>query len=181
MASSNSSKIASKAPKAKSKPKQSQSQSQSQYEAPVSANFSSSTASSAVVDYDHETYLQLVSGSSPGPPATPIGTASAASAAAATGMNPGKKNKIIPKTANQVYREVCIILFFFFFYMLLLLPMPARVFYSGSRNMVNILSQERTRRLTTRALDPAILDPRGDPSSVDFECAEIQRKKDRLQ
>lgn len=29
-------------------------------------------------------------------------------------MNPEKKNKIIPKTANQVYREVCIILILFF-------------------------------------------------------------------
>jgi hypothetical protein len=40
------------------------------------------------------------------------------------------------------------------------------------------LLQERARRRTTRALDPAILDPQGDPSPIDFECAEVQSKRD---
>ncbi|KAL3464675.1 hypothetical protein BJX64DRAFT_88028 [Aspergillus heterothallicus] len=31
-----------------------------------------------------------------------------------------------------------------------------------------------------RALNPAISDPRGDPSPNDFECAESQREKDRF-
>ncbi|EAU36451.1 predicted protein [Aspergillus terreus NIH2624] len=43
-----------------------------------------------------------------------------------------------------------------------------------------IYREERARRRTTRALDPAILDPQGDPSPVDFECAENQGVKERL-
>ncbi|OJJ57554.1 hypothetical protein ASPSYDRAFT_90837 [Aspergillus sydowii CBS 593.65] len=31
-----------------------------------------------------------------------------------------------------------------------------------------------------RALNPAISDPRGEPSSTDFECAETQRARDRF-
>lgn len=43
-----------------------------------------------------------------------------------------------------------------------------------------IYREERALRRTTRALDPAILDPQGDPSPVDFECAETQGAKERL-
>ncbi|KAF9892000.1 hypothetical protein FE257_002964 [Aspergillus nanangensis] len=43
-----------------------------------------------------------------------------------------------------------------------------------------IYQEERARRRTTRALDPAILDPQGDPSPVDFECAESEGLKDRV-
>ncbi|KAK2785140.1 hypothetical protein FQN52_008626 [Onygenales sp. PD_12] len=35
--------------------------------------------------------------------------------------------------------------------------------------------EERSRHLTTRAHDPAVSDPQNSPSSIDFECAEIQR------
>ncbi|KAL4896767.1 hypothetical protein BDV59DRAFT_199117 [Aspergillus ambiguus] len=42
-----------------------------------------------------------------------------------------------------------------------------------------IYREERARRRTTRALDPAILDPQGDPSPVDFECAENQGWKEK--
>ncbi|ODM22757.1 hypothetical protein SI65_00346 [Aspergillus cristatus] len=52
---------------------------------------------------------------------------------------------------------------------------------SSTKTANQVYREERTRHLTTRALDPAILEPRGDPSSVDFECAEYQRKKDRVQ
>lgn len=31
-----------------------------------------------------------------------------------------------------------------------------------------------------RALNPAISDPRGEPSSIDFECAETQKARDRF-
>ncbi|GIK03082.1 hypothetical protein Aspvir_007151 [Aspergillus viridinutans] len=41
-----------------------------------------------------------------------------------------------------------------------------------------VYREERARRRTTRALDPAILDPQGDPSPIDFECAEVQSKRD---
>lgn len=91
-------------------------------------------SSSSMIGYDHEVYLQLIAG--------------------------GKSST---KTANQVYREVCVLFL-----------------YDGMRKW-RLIGQERTRYLTTRALDPAILEPRGDPSSVDFECAEYQRKKDRFQ
>ncbi|RAQ50459.1 hypothetical protein AFGD_002881 [Aspergillus flavus] len=36
------------------------------------------------------------------------------------------------------------------------------------------------RERTTRALDPAILDPQGEPGPVDFECAEHEGVKERL-
>lgn len=96
MASSDSSKPTSKA----TRPTQ-----QSQYDAPLSANFSS-TASSATVDYDHEIYLQLVSGSDSGSGGS---STSSAAVAAGTATDTGKKKNKAPKTANQVYREVCII------------------------------------------------------------------------
>ncbi|KAF7116679.1 hypothetical protein CNMCM5793_005171 [Aspergillus hiratsukae] len=41
-----------------------------------------------------------------------------------------------------------------------------------------VYREERARRRTTRALDRAILEPQGDPSPVDFECAEVQSKRD---
>ncbi|EAL89499.1 hypothetical protein KXW98_003979 [Aspergillus fumigatus] len=41
-----------------------------------------------------------------------------------------------------------------------------------------VYREERARRRTTRALDPAILEPQGDPSPIDFECAEVQSKRD---
>ncbi|RHZ74728.1 hypothetical protein CDV55_109105 [Aspergillus turcosus] len=41
-----------------------------------------------------------------------------------------------------------------------------------------VYREERARRRTTRALDRAILEPQGDPSPVDFECAEFQSKRD---
>ncbi|PKY07472.1 hypothetical protein P168DRAFT_324879 [Aspergillus campestris IBT 28561] len=66
------------------------------------------------IDYDHETYLQLV----------------------ADGH----------KTPNQVYRE------------------------------------ERARHRTSRSLDPAIIsDPRGEPSSIDFEWAEESQRRSQGQ
>ncbi|PLB40061.1 uncharacterized protein BDW47DRAFT_102178 [Aspergillus candidus] len=66
------------------------------------------------IDYDHETYLQLV----------------------ADGH----------KTPNQVYRE------------------------------------ERARHRTSRSLDPAIIsDPRGEPSSIDFEWAEESQRRSQSQ
>lgn len=80
------SKPASKATKATVK-------SSSQYDAPLSANFSSSLS---VVDYDHEAYLQLVSGSGQG-----LGNAGSSGAGAG-----GLGKKTAPKTANQVCREV---------------------------------------------------------------------------
>lgn len=62
-----------------------------------SANFakSSCSSSSSTIGYDHETYLQLISGSDTGSGAGP-----------STG---GKKTSSPAlKTPNQVYREVCI-------------------------------------------------------------------------
>ncbi|EAW10721.1 uncharacterized protein ACLA_051930 [Aspergillus clavatus NRRL 1] len=41
-----------------------------------------------------------------------------------------------------------------------------------------VYREERVRRRTTRALDRAISDPQGDPSPIDFECAEFQAKRD---
>ncbi|EAW24852.1 uncharacterized protein NFIA_103400 [Aspergillus fischeri NRRL 181] len=41
-----------------------------------------------------------------------------------------------------------------------------------------VYREERARRRTTRALDLAILEPQGDPSPIDFECAEVQSKRD---
>ncbi|KAE8351938.1 hypothetical protein BDV28DRAFT_10575 [Aspergillus coremiiformis] len=40
--------------------------------------------------------------------------------------------------------------------------------------------EERFRQRTTRALDPAILDPQGEPGPVDFECAEHEGVKERF-
>lgn len=85
--------MASSASKSKSKSKA------TYYDAPLSANVSS------VVDYDHEAYLQLVSGSGPG-----LGNAGGSRAAAAAGtgasVGTGSGKKSALKTANQVCREV---------------------------------------------------------------------------
>ncbi|KAE8383541.1 hypothetical protein BDV26DRAFT_287381 [Aspergillus bertholletiae] len=43
-----------------------------------------------------------------------------------------------------------------------------------------VYREERVRQRTTRALDPAILDPQGEPGPVDFECAEHEGVKERL-
>ncbi|PWY95154.1 hypothetical protein BO94DRAFT_531063 [Aspergillus sclerotioniger CBS 115572] len=45
-----------------------------------------------------------------------------------------------------------------------------------------VYRQNIVRRHTTRALDPAVVDPRGqrDPSPLDLEWAESQRARDRL-
>ncbi|KAE8145328.1 hypothetical protein BDV25DRAFT_144749 [Aspergillus avenaceus] len=43
-----------------------------------------------------------------------------------------------------------------------------------------VYREERVRQKTTRALDPAILDPQGEPGPVDFECAEHEGVKERL-
>ena len=77
-------------PASKATPKAAVKSSSRQYDAPLSANVSS------VVDYDHEAYLQLVSGSGHG-----LGNVGSSSAGT-TGL--GKKGA--PKTANQVCREV---------------------------------------------------------------------------
>ncbi|PLB50355.1 hypothetical protein P170DRAFT_142353 [Aspergillus steynii IBT 23096] len=37
--------------------------------------------------------------------------------------------------------------------------------------------EERARQKSTRALDPAISDPQGEPGAIDFECAEKQGER----
>ncbi|KAI9039961.1 uncharacterized protein KD926_008947 [Aspergillus affinis] len=36
--------------------------------------------------------------------------------------------------------------------------------------------EERARQKSTRALDPAISDPQGEPGAIDFECVEMQTR-----
>lgn len=59
---------------------------------PPSANFAKSSSSSTI-GYDHEIYLQLISGSGSG---------------TGSGTGTGGKTSSALKTPNQVYREVCI-------------------------------------------------------------------------
>ncbi|KAH8434898.1 uncharacterized protein LDX57_012529 [Aspergillus melleus] len=37
-----------------------------------------------------------------------------------------------------------------------------------------VYREERARQKSTRALDPAISDPQGEPGAIDFECVEMQ-------
>ncbi|KAL6236231.1 hypothetical protein BDW75DRAFT_117004 [Aspergillus navahoensis] len=69
---------------------------------------------------------------------------------AGTGTPDANKNKKKNKTLNQIYRE--------------------------RRGVCLPYLKEWVRR----ALNPAISDPRGDPSPIDFECAESQRVRERF-
>lgn len=82
------------------------------------------------------------------------------------------RGETIPKTPNQIYREVYI--------SFLPVSRPVHGDKSQRTRLWLIHVQERALRRTTRALDPAILDPQGDPSPVDLECAEREGAKERL-
>ncbi|KAB8236218.1 uncharacterized protein BDW43DRAFT_308484 [Aspergillus alliaceus] len=51
---------------------------------------------------------------------------------------------------------------------------------NAEKTQNQVYREERVRQWTTRALDPAILDPQGEPGPVDFECAEHEGVKERL-
>ncbi|KAA8649892.1 uncharacterized protein ATNIH1004_002571 [Aspergillus tanneri] len=48
---------------------------------------------------------------------------------------------------------------------------------AGAGESVKTANQERARRRKSRALDPAISDPQGEPGAIDFEWAEYQGKE----
>ncbi|KAL4989155.1 hypothetical protein BDW68DRAFT_176276 [Aspergillus falconensis] len=49
-----------------------------------------------------------------------------------------------------------------------------------NKNKNKTLNQIYREEWVRRALNPAISDPRGDPSPIDFECAESQRVRERF-
>ncbi|CBF75833.1 predicted protein [Aspergillus nidulans FGSC A4] len=49
-----------------------------------------------------------------------------------------------------------------------------------NKNKNKTLNQIYREEWVRRALNPAISDPRGDPSPIDFECAESQRIRERF-
>ncbi|OJJ05624.1 hypothetical protein ASPVEDRAFT_862034 [Aspergillus versicolor CBS 583.65] len=51
---------------------------------------------------------------------------------------------------------------------------------AGEEDAVKTPTQIYREKWVRRALNPAISDPRGEPSSIDFECAETQKAKDRF-
>ncbi|KAL4751757.1 hypothetical protein BDW72DRAFT_87295 [Aspergillus terricola var. indicus] len=118
----------------------------------IGANFANDPKAPFSVNYDQEVYLQFMAGEE----------------GAETGSSNANKNKNKNKTLNQIYREVCI---------------------SHYYDLYNLYYPEKTgqavytyhkKEWVRRALNPAISDPRGDPSPIDFECAESQRIRERF-
>ncbi|KAL4933851.1 uncharacterized protein BDV17DRAFT_286658 [Aspergillus undulatus] len=50
----------------------------------------------------------------------------------------------------------------------------------AKKNTYKTPTQKYREEWVRRALNPAISDPRGDPSPIDFECAETQRVRERV-
>ncbi|KAL4941559.1 hypothetical protein BDV06DRAFT_179051 [Aspergillus oleicola] len=115
------------------------------------------------VNYDQEAYSQYMADEEAAAIATAAGTG--------TGTAPGAAAETKKtKTPKQIYREL-----YFSVY-------PRRQNKGGFHTLLlhKRLILVRLKQWVRRALNPAISDPRGDPSPIDFECAEHQRVRERI-